>query len=110
MRTYALRVLCRPEVAVGFGLAGLKANEVTTPDAGTAAVRELLAAPDAGVALIEDRLYDALPDDLRRQLGRRPLPMLVPFPGPAWAERPAAPEAYIVELLRQVIGYRVRLR
>jgi vacuolar-type H+-ATPase subunit F/Vma7 len=110
VKAYGLRVLCRPEVAAGFGLAGLKSSEVATPDAGAAAVRELLAAPDAGVALIEDRFYDALPDDLRRQVGRRPLPMLVPFPGPAWAERPEAPEAYIVELLRQVIGYRVRLR
>ena len=110
MKAYGLRVLCRPQVAAGFGLAGLKASEVTTPDAGAAAVRDLLAEPDAGVALIEDRFYDALPDDLRRQVGRRPLPMLVPFPGPAWAERPEAPEAYIVELLRQVIGYRVRLR
>lgn len=110
MKTYGLRVLCRPEVAAGFGLAGLKSGEVTTPDAGAAAVRELLSAPEAGVALIEDRFYDALPDDLRRRLGRRPLPMLVPFPGPAWTERPEAPEAYIVELLRQVIGYRVRLR
>jgi hypothetical protein len=36
--------------------------------------------------------------------------MLVPFPGPAWSERAEAAEAYIVELLRQVIGYRVRLK
>jgi hypothetical protein len=43
-------------------------------------------------------------------VGRRSLPVLIPFPGPAWVERPAAAEAYIVELLRQVIGYRVRLR
>jgi hypothetical protein len=34
----------------------------------------------------------------------------VPFPGPAWEARGEAAEAYIVELLRQVIGYRVRLR
>jgi vacuolar-type H+-ATPase subunit F/Vma7 len=110
MTDYALRVVCRPEVAAGFALAGLRAIEAPTPEGGVAAVRELLDQPDVGVALVEDVCYDALPDDLRRRVGRRPLPLLVPFPGPAWAERPRGAEAYIVELLRQVIGYRVRLR
>jgi vacuolar-type H+-ATPase subunit F/Vma7 len=107
---YGLRVVCRAEIAAGFALAGLKSIAATTPEAGVAAVRELLSSPDVGVALVEARLYDALPDDLRRQVGRRPLPMLVPFPGPAWMERAEAAEGYIVELLRQVIGYRVRLK
>ena len=107
---YALRVLCRPEVAAGFALAGLKPIEAATPEAGVAAVRDLLAEPDVGVALVEDTFYDALPDELRRQLGRRPLPLVVPFPGPAWAPPAEGAEAYIVALLRQVIGYRVRLK
>lgn len=107
---YTLRVLCRPEIAAGFALAGLRADETATPDAGAARVRDLLSQPDAGVVLVEDALYDALPDELRRQIARRPLPLLVPFPGPAWAGRPEEAEAYIVELLRQVIGYRVKLK
>jgi vacuolar-type H+-ATPase subunit F/Vma7 len=107
---YALRVLCRPEVAAGFALAGLKPIEAATLEAGVAGLRHLLSEPDAGVALVEHAIYDALPDELRRQVGRRPLPMLVPFPGPTWTERREAAEAYIVELLRQVIGYRVRLK
>ena len=107
---YALRVVCRPEVAAGFALAGLQPIEAGEPAAGIAAVHDLLAQPDVGVALVEDLFYDALPDDLRRQVARRALPLLIPFPGPAWVERPAAAEAYIIELLRQVIGYRVRLR
>jgi vacuolar-type H+-ATPase subunit F/Vma7 len=86
---YALRVLCRPEVAAGFALAGLRPVEASTPAAGAAAVRDLLAQPDVGVALVQDTFYEALPADLRR---------------------PGGAEAYIVELLRQVIGYRVRLK
>jgi vacuolar-type H+-ATPase subunit F/Vma7 len=107
--TYALRVLCRPDVAAGFTLAGLRPTELATADAGIAAVRDLLTEPEVGVALVQDVFYDALPEEVRRQLSRRPLPLIVPFPGPAWVERPAA-AAYIVELLRQVIGYRVRLK
>ncbi|HYL22402.1 MAG TPA: V-type ATP synthase subunit F [Gemmatimonadales bacterium] len=108
--SYTFSVLCRPEIAAGFALAGVKPIEAGTPEAGIAAVRALLARPDAGVVLVEDTFYDALPEDVRRLVGRRPLPMLVPFPGPAWTERAEAAEAYIVELLRQVIGYRVRLK
>ena len=107
---YALRVICEPDVAPGFGLAGLSTIQAASPEAGIAAVRDALASPELGIALVQESFYNALPDEVRRQLARRPLPVVVPFPGPAWAERPAEAEAYIVELLRQVIGYRVRLR
>ncbi len=107
---YALRVLCRPEVAAGFALAGLRSVEAATPEEGAARIRDLLSQPDVGVVLVEEAFYDGLPEEVRRQVGRRPLPMIVRFPGPVWAERVEGAEAYIVELLRQVIGYRVRLR
>ena len=35
--------------------------------------------------------------------------MLAPVPDPGWDERSAA-EAYIMDILRQAIGYRVRPR
>lgn len=107
--SHRVEVLCRPEVAAGFALAGLRPLEASEPADSIARLHELLGDPEAGVVLVEESLYDALPDDLRRDLGRRPLPMVVPFPGPQWEARPEA-EAYIVELLRQVIGYRVRLK
>lgn len=107
---HGVRVLCRPEIAAGFALAGLRPVEAPTPEAGGERLRDLLAQPDVGVVLVEEAFYDRLPDEVRRQLGRRPLPMVVPFPEPTWGERGDQAEAYIVELLRQVIGYRVRLR
>jgi vacuolar-type H+-ATPase subunit F/Vma7 len=110
MSGYAVRVLCRPEIAPGFSLAGLPTLEAATPAEGTRQVERLMDDPQVGIVLVESALYDAIPEDLRRRMGRRPLPMVVPFPGPAWAARPEDAEAYIVELLRQVIGYRVRLR
>lgn len=108
--SYEVRVVSRPAVASGFALAGLKPLAADTPEAGAARIRDLLGQPEVGVALVESAFYDRLPEEVRRQLGRRPLPMIVPFPGPAWAGREESAEAYIVELLRQVIGYRVRLR
>ena len=108
--THTVRVLCRPELAAGFGLAGLRPIEAMNHADGLARLHELLGDPEAGVVLVEESFYQALPEEVRRDLGRRPLPMVVPFPGPEWGERRTAAEEYIVELLRQVIGYRVRLR
>lgn len=110
MSGYGVRVLCRPELAAGFALAGLPTREAPSPAAGARQVEDAMDDPGVGVVLVEDAMYDALPDELRRRIGRRPLPMVVPFPGPAWAARPEEAAGYIVELLRQVIGYRVRLR
>jgi len=106
----AVRAVCRPEVAGAFALAGVRAVEAATPPDAAARVAELRAQSDVGVILLEDSLYDRLPEESRREFGRRPLPMIVPFPGPKWEARPEDAEAYIVELLRQVVGYRVRLR
>lgn len=107
--SHSVQVLCRPEVAAGFALAGLRPLEAFDSADGVARLRELLRDSSAGVVLVEESFYDALPDDVRLELNRRPLPMVVPFPGPQWEGRREA-ETYIIELLRQVIGYRVRLK
>jgi len=106
----AVRVLCSPAIAPAFGLAGLRATPITASADAEQCLRELTGEVPTAVVLIEHSLYDALPTGRRRQLARRSLPMVVPFPGPRWAEPSDGPEAYIVELLRQVIGYRVKLR
>lgn len=106
---YALRAVCSPQVAVGFELAGIRVERAATPVEGAERVRRALEEPGLGVLLVEERLFDALSAEDRRELGRRPLPMVVPFPSPAWGAA-TAPESQIVEILRQAIGYRVRLR
>ena len=102
--------LCHPDVAAGFRLAGVTALEATGADDAAEHLRGIRPQEEPGVILIQDSLYQRLPEELQHQFGKRPLPMLVPFPGPTWESRPDSAEAYIVELLRQVVGYRVRLR
>ncbi len=108
--TYRVSVVCRPDVARGFALAGLGATEVSDVTEAAGAVAEHAADPDVGILLIEESLHDALPEEMRRAFGRRAVPMIVPFPGPSWAEAAGEAEGPIVELLRQAIGYRVRVR
>ena len=107
---HGVRVLSRPGIGAGFALAGLRPVEAGSVEQVRERLQELMAAPDVGVVLMEQGFYDHLPEELRRQLGRRALPMVVPFPEPAWAGGVEQAETYIVELLRQVIGYRVRLK
>ncbi|HEX6106361.1 MAG TPA: V-type ATP synthase subunit F [Gemmatimonadales bacterium] len=104
-----VRVLCRPAVAGGFRLAGLAPVEAEDAADGAHRLTRLLDDEDAGVILVQDDFYAALPDAERRALARRPLPLVVPFPAPSWAPAAEGPEAFIAELLRQAIGYRVRL-
>jgi vacuolar-type H+-ATPase subunit F/Vma7 len=107
---FAVRVLSRPEVAAGFALAGLSAVEASDAEDAARELAALANVATVGVVLVQSDLWEAVPEELRRTLGRRAIPMIVPFPAPRPAESGAAAEDYIVEILRQAIGYRVRLR
>jgi len=104
-----VQVLCGPAAAAGFRLAGFVPEEVGDPAAGSRRLAAMIDHPDAGVVLVEEAVHAALPEADRRALARRPLPLVIPFPSPAWARAPEGPDALIVELLRQAIGYRVKL-
>ena len=107
--SHQVRVLGPPAVVTGFALAGMPTEEGATAPVALERLRALIHDPEVGVILMDEEGHGAIPEDLRRELARRPLPMIVPFPSPTWRSGPAA-SSYIVELLRQVIGYRVKLR
>lgn len=104
--SYAIAVVCRPEFAAGFHLAGIPTQEAATAQEAVQRVAALAARPGMGVLLVQQELFDLLP----HRESSEPLPMIVPFPGPSWAEAREESEAYITEILRQAIGYRVKLR
>lgn len=108
--SYRVAVLCRPPLTAGFRLAGLEVTAAADAAAAGTALAAFGKQNDLGIVLIEQELMDALPDERRRARARAEFPILVPFPGRMWAEQPSAAEAYIAEILRQAIGYRVRLR
>ena len=104
------RVVALPAAATGFALAGVPVTQVTETHAGAAAIAPLLDRADIGVLLVEQGLLDMLTDAERHDVMDRPSPIVVPFPGPEWGARLSPAEAYVLELLRRAIGYRVRLR
>jgi vacuolar-type H+-ATPase subunit F/Vma7 len=104
-----VRVLTRPLLAPGFELAGLAVTRADDPAAAAHALKQWAADPDVGIVLVDDALYRALPRELLTRLDRQAPPVVAPVPEPHWDDRGEA-EAYIVEILRQAIGYRVRPR
>jgi vacuolar-type H+-ATPase subunit F/Vma7 len=104
-----VRVVMRPSLAAGFELAGLTVTRADDGHAAADVVRQWVADPDVGVVLVDNELYSALPSDLLRRLEHQAVPVVASVPAPRWDERSDA-ETYILEILRQAIGYRVRPR
>lgn len=105
----SVRVLCRPLLVAGFRLAGVPASAVDGAAAAVDEMKRLSADPSVGMVLVDDELFRAFPRELVARLDRRAVPVVVPFPAPAWAATGAA-EAYVLDILRQAIGYRARPR
>jgi vacuolar-type H+-ATPase subunit F/Vma7 len=103
-------VLCTAASTSGWILAGLPVAECATVADGCARLAALAEAAEPGVVLVEQAIHDALDAEQRSLVARRPLPLVVPFPGPSSAGEASEADAVIAELLRQAIGYRVRLR
>lgn len=105
----AVRVICRPEIAAGFELAGIVPELAHDADQAGETLERLAADADTGVVLIEERLHDSIPASILAPITRASLPIVVCFPGPSYAGR-ATPTEAVVELLRRVVGYRVQPR
>jgi vacuolar-type H+-ATPase subunit F/Vma7 len=104
----SVRVLCRPEIAPGFELAGVRADTATDGVGARARLAAWADDPAVGIVLIEQRLHRALPPDFAQRLERQPRPLVAPFPSPNFAATEDAAAA-LIEILRRAIGYRVRL-
>ena len=104
-----VRVVCRPAVASGFALAGLQADPLGPTESLETLFAGIARQPDTGVVLLQEEIYDGVPEEVRGRLDRSARPFVVPFPGPVW-EKVAPAEERVIELLRRAIGYRVRLQ
>ena len=104
-----LVVIASPGLSAGFALAGVPVFEATDGIDAARQIDRLVDEVNAGVVLIDEPLYRDLPEEVRRNLRRSVLPVVIPVPGPDWTTESTAHE-YIVEILRRAIGYRVKLQ
>lgn len=99
-------VVCRPAIAPGFELAGVRVEPSDEETVGERLDR-LCRDPSVGVVLVEDRLRGAVPDAVARRIERQAIPLVASFPSPRW-DAVSVAEAEVLEVLRQAVGYRVR--
>jgi len=104
---YKVAVITDSETATGFRLAGVEVREAATPDEALAMLREFAAA-GYGLVIINEDLLRGTEEARARLLRGRELPVVVPLP-PARA-RLESGEAYIARLVKEHIGFAVKLR
>lgn len=104
---YRLAVLTDPESATGFRLAGVDVYEATTPQTALETLRRLLD-QDYGLVAVNERLLAGTDDERERMLRGRDLPVVLPIPAPS-AEVESG-EAYIARLVKETLGFYVKLR
>jgi len=104
---YRVAVITDSETATGFRLAGADVFEAEDPRAAVAALRELVKG-DYGLVAVNEALLDGVQEEVARVMRGRDLPVLVPFPAPRAALESG--EDYIARLVKEHIGFYVKLR
>jgi V/A-type H+-transporting ATPase subunit F len=103
---YRVCLLADQDLASGFRLAGVGVRVVQTPKQVVDALHELMQDPQVGLVAVQEDFYPWILDTLERDLKGRDLPLVIPFP------RPQAEKGrdHIAEMVREAIGYYVKLR
>jgi vacuolar-type H+-ATPase subunit F/Vma7 len=102
-------VVADPVLALGFRLAGLRPRVAESAPAAATVLDAMLRDPRWGVILVQENLMPD-PEPVSRERASSGLPILVPVPSSGREPTVRDAEAYVAELLRRAVGYRVRLR
>ena len=100
-------IITDPETATGFRLAGVEVREADSSQATLEHLRTLVTL-DYGLIAVNEDLLHGTEEALKRLMRDRELPIIVPFPAP----RPQleSGEEYIARLVKEHIGFYVKLR
>ncbi len=104
---YRVAVITDPETATGFRLAGADVFEADDPASAMTALRGILS-QDYGLVAVNEALLSGVEPEVARVLRGRDLPVLVPFPAPK--AKLESGEEYIARLVKEHIGFYVKLR
>ncbi|HKV43872.1 MAG TPA: V-type ATP synthase subunit F [bacterium] len=104
---HKVAVITDSETATGFRLAGVEVREAAAPEVALDLIREYAAA-GYGLLIVNEDLLRGTDDARARLLRGRDLPVVVPLPAPrAHLE---SGEAYIARLVKEHIGFAVKLK
>lgn len=98
--------LTAPDADNGFACCGAVQHAVA-PGEVEAVLSQVLAEPENGVVILDERLVDEVGEERLRAVEQRWPGVLVVLPAP---ERGAGEEDYAARLIRRAVGYHVRVR
>jgi len=104
---FRLGIITDPETATGFRLAGAEVREAATSREALEHLRSFVTL-DYGLVAVNEALLEGTEDERTRMLRGRDLPIIVPFPAPQVEIESG--EAYIARLVKEHIGFYVKLR
>ncbi|MDR7420386.1 MAG: V-type ATP synthase subunit F [Armatimonadota bacterium] len=104
---YKLGIITDSESGTGFRLAGAEVREAQSPAEALEHLRYFITL-DYGLVAINEALLEGTEHERARLLRGRDLPIIVPFPAPQ-AEIESG-EAYVARLVKEHIGFYVKLR
>lgn len=90
----------------GFSISGVSQLAIT-PEEAEATLRKVMAEPDSGVVVIDERLIGGIGEERFREMEKKWYGMLLVLPAPERIGEEG--EDYAVRLIRRAIGYHVRL-
>jgi len=97
-----------PGARHGFSISGV-VQYTSVPEEAEATLRRVLADPDSGVVAIDERLLAGVDEKRLREMERRWFGILIVLPAPEELGGEAG-EDYAMRIIRQAIGYHVRLQ
>lgn len=102
-----MAVVTDPETATGFRLAGVEVREAVTAPEALEHIRSLINL-DYGLVAVNEALLEPIDEELSRAMRGQETPILVPFPAPK--AQVESGEDYIARLVKEHIGFYVKLR
>ncbi len=104
---YKFGIITDSETATGFRLAGAEVREAANLHEALEHLRDFVTR-DYGLVAVNEALLQGTEEERARLLRGRDLPIIVPFPAPQ-AEIECG-EAYVARLVKEHIGFYVKLR
>ena len=104
---YRIAVITDPETATGFRLAGVEVREAADAKDALEHLRALVSV-DYGLLAVNEALLQGTKDEVARLMRDRELPIIIPFPAPK--AQLESGEDYIARLVKEHIGFFVKLR
>lgn len=102
-------VIAPPDLADGFRLAGTRVWPAADAAIANKLVLESLDDPDAGIVALADSYFEVLDDRTRKLIERRYRPVVVSLPTQVTLSPEQQRRAYLVELIRRAVGFKVVL-